>query len=134
MLKLYNEGMQQFSYGKTTYGDHPVDEYISTLSGAEKEAVRHVYEIARKLAPEAEQAISYGMPCLKYKGKGLVSAMATKKFLSLYPFIALERVISLNELAGFETTTGSVHFSPEHPLPDSILSRMLTTRIQQLDL
>ncbi len=120
--------MKQFVYGKSTFGSRPVDDYIASLSGAERKVVQHVYDLARKLVPEAEQAVYYGMPCLKYKGKGLVSVMATKKHLSLYPFSAVERVISLDELKEFETTSGSIHFTPEHPIPDQLLRKIITER------
>ena len=120
--------MQQF-----TYGNHPVDEYISFLDGEEKVAVQRVYDEARKLAPDAEQAVYYGMPCLKYKNKGLVSVMVTKKFLSLYPFSAIEAVIDKSELTCYATTSGSIHFSPDHPIPEVLLRKIITTRAQNID-
>ena len=120
--------MTQFVYGQTTFGDQPVDEYIAMLSGAEQKAVQHVYDLARKLVPDAEQSVSYGMPCLKYHGKGLISVMANQKFLSLYPFSNLEAVILRSELEGFETTKGSLHFTLEHPVPDELLRRIITER------
>lgn len=115
--------MQQF-----TYGEHPIDEYVSSLSGHEQETIQHVYDLAQKLVPEAEQGVSYGMPCLKCKGKGLISVMVTKKFLSLYPFSAIQAVIGADELVGFETTSGSVHFSPDHPIPDDTLRKLILAR------
>jgi len=125
----YNRRMKHSVYGRATYGARVVDEYIASLSGAEKAAVQHVYDLARQLAPDAKQVVSYGMPCLSYKGKGLVSVMVTKKFLSLYPFSNFEAVISREELDGFETTTGSIHFSPEHPLPDELVRKIISARM-----
>lgn len=124
--------MQQFTYGKSTFGKDAVDEYIATLDGAQKAAVQHVYDIARQLVPDAEQAVYYGMPCLKYRDKGLVSVMVTKKFLSLYPFSSLDAVIAHEELAGFETTKGSIHFTPEHPLPEALLRSIITARLGRI--
>lgn len=124
--------MQQFTYGKTTFGDHPVDEYINSLDGAEQVTVRHIYDLAKELIPEVEQGISYAMPCLKYQGKALISVMVTKKFLSLYPYSGIESVVSLDELAGFETTSGSIHFSSAHPIPDALLEKIITARAQNI--
>ena len=124
--------MQQFTYGKTTFGDHPVDEYIASLGDAERAVIAHIYDLASELVPTAEQGVSYGMPCLKFNGKGLVSVMVTKKFLSLYPFSGLEAVIGKDELAGFETTTGSIHFSADHPIPDALLRKIITARADRI--
>ena len=124
--------MQQFVYGKSQFGKNVVDEYTASLSGAEQAAVQHVHDIARALAPDAEQAVYYGMPCLKYNGKGLVSVMAAKKFLSLYPFSNLDSVITADALTGFETTTGSIHFTPDRPLPDALLRQIITGRLQRI--
>jgi len=120
--------MTQFVYGQTKFGDNSVDEYIGMLSGADQGAVQRVYDIARQLMPEAEQSVSYGMPCLKYHGKGLISVMANQKFISLYPFSNLETIIPLSELDGFETTKGSLHFTARHPIPDDLLKRIITER------
>lgn len=124
--------MQQFTYGKTSYGDNPVDEYISSVGGDEKAIIQHMYDLVQGLVPEAKQGISYGMPCLKYKGKGLVSVMVTKKFLSLYPFSNLEALVSKDELTGFETTTGSIHFSTDHPIPDALLQKIIVERLNAI--
>lgn len=122
--------MQQFTSAASTTSPRPVDEYIATLKGLKQTTVRRMYDLAIQLVPEAEQAIYYGMPCLKYNGKGLMSVMSTKKFLSLYPFEAVER-LGL-DLSAFETTSGSIHFSPERPLPDSLLKAIVMGRLQQI--
>ena len=125
--------MQQFTYGQTKDSNHVVDDYIASLSDTERAAVQHVYDIARQLVPEAKQAVYYGMPCLKYKGKGLIAVVATKKFLSLYPFSNLEAVIGADQLQGFETTKGSIHFSPAHPLSDTLLHQIIMGRKSRID-
>lgn len=124
--------MQQFIYGKSKFGKHVVDEYISMLDEPQKSVVQHVYDMALELVPAAEQAVYYGMPCLKYRGKGLVSVMVTKKSISLYPFSSLEPVITADELKGFETTTGSIHFTADHPLPDVLLHKILASRLERI--
>ena len=83
--------------------------YLSTIQGADRAALERIYMIARAVVPEAEEGLSYGMPALLYRGKGLISAMQTKKFLSVYPFSGAVVAATLDTLAGFETTTGSIH-------------------------
>lgn len=108
-----------------------IDEYLASLTGPEKATVAHIYGVVRKLVPEAVAARSYGMPALKYKGKGLVAVMANKRFLSLYPFQAVDK---LNlDLGAFECTSGSIHFSVEHAIPDELLQSIIRTRMEEID-
>lgn len=109
---------------------NPVSEYVSSLTGAEQATIRRMYDQILGIIPEAEQGVSYGMPCLKYKGKAVVSIMVTKKFLSLYPFSAVKKLgLDLSE---FETTSGSVHFSVDHPIPDQLLRKIVAGRLRQI--
>lgn len=129
----YNGNMQQFVYGQTKDSDHAVDDYIASLPDAEQAAVQRVYDMARKLVPDVKQAVYYGMPCLKYKDKGLVSVVVAKKFLSLYPYSNLEAVIGADQLDGFETTKGGIHFSTDRPLSDTLLRQIILGRKQRID-
>jgi uncharacterized protein YdhG (YjbR/CyaY superfamily) len=124
--------MQKFTYGTkaSDFGDAILGNYLAIVNEPSQSALRHVYAVALELVPEAEEAVYYGMPCLKYQGKGLVAAMATQNFLSLYPFSGLERLGV--DLSGFETTKGSVHFSAEHPIPDALLERIITARLHAI--
>jgi uncharacterized protein YdhG (YjbR/CyaY superfamily) len=103
-----------------------VDEYLASLGGPEKAIIKHVYEIVRAEVPDATEEISYGMPAFIYKGKGLMAVMANKNFLSLYPFCAISRLgLDFSE---FETTSGSIHFSSDKPIPDEMLKAVLEAR------
>jgi uncharacterized protein YdhG (YjbR/CyaY superfamily) len=107
-----------------------IDEYIATLSGAERDVVVHMYEVIRAALPVLEPGLSYGMPALMYRGKGFISVMATKKFLSLYPFSGSVINQLSDELAEFECTKGSIHFVPERPLSDALIRKIVTVRLQ----
>ncbi|HJP80799.1 MAG TPA: DUF1801 domain-containing protein [Candidatus Saccharimonadales bacterium] len=108
-----------------------VNKYIETLEEPKKSCVKHMYEIAREVAPDATAEMSYGMPALKYKGKGLVSIMANKEFLSYYPFAS---VGSLGvDISSFETTDGSIHFSVEKPISDDLLRSLLAARMKRIE-
>jgi len=108
-----------------------IDDYLATLSGAEKTLVEHMCGGVRRMVPIVTEELSYAMPAFKYKGKGLVAIMVNKQFLSLYPFGSVEG-LGL-DLIGFEGTKGSIHFSVEHPLPDDLLCQIITKRIQQIE-
>jgi len=108
-----------------------IDDYLKSLAEPERQIIAHMYDVARKLAPETTAELSYNMPALKYRGKGLVAIMSNKHFLSLYPFIAVDKLGV--ELSEFEGTTGSIHFTLENPISDDLLRSIITSRMQQID-
>jgi len=105
-----------------------IDDYLETLSGPEKQTIAHMYALVRHWVPTATEELSYGMPAFTYEGKGLISVMSNKDFLSLYPFCAVGRLGI--DLDAYEKTSGSIHFSVDKPLPDELLQRIVQARQQ----
>lgn len=110
-----------------------IQDSLDGLDAADRAAIEHVYALARTLVPEAEEGVSYGMAALLYRGRGLVAVRRTKAGLSLYPFSGKVIAAIAEHLAGFEHTTGSIHFDAAHPLPDDVLHRILTVRRAEID-
>jgi uncharacterized protein YdhG (YjbR/CyaY superfamily) len=110
-----------------------ISTYLDAIEGVDRAALERVYAIASDVVPEAEEGTSYGMPALMYRGKGLISTIRARKFLSLYPFSG--KVVAANGevLASFEVTSGSVHYSVEHQLPDVALRRIVRGRRAEID-
>ena len=113
--------------------DPRVDAYLSALPQAPREALQHLREQIRRAVPEAEETISYGMPAFKHRGTFLVSYAGWKRHCSLYPMTDSFRAAHGPELEGFGGTKGSVHFTPERPLPDSVIDGLIRARVDDLD-
>lgn len=105
-----------------------VDEYLSGVDLADRDALARVYAIAVEVVPEAEQGIRYAMAALVYRDKGLVATVRRTKFLSLYPFSGAVIGSVLEELSEFETTSGSIHYAADHELPDDLMRRIIQRR------
>ena len=110
-----------------------VDAYLSTIDGADREALERVIAIARDVVPEAQEGTSYAMPALLYRDKGLLATVRTRKFLSLYPYSGAVVASVLDELSDFQTTTGSIHYSAHHQLSDAIVRRIVELRRAEID-
>lgn len=110
-----------------------VSTYLSTIEGADRDALERIYVIAREIVPEAEEGTSYAMAALIYRGKGLIATVQAKEFLSLYPYSGAVVAATLDALANFETTTGSIHYSAEHQLPDAVVRRIVQARRAEID-
>lgn len=108
-------------------------EYVASLDGAVRDAVERVRARALQLVPDAEEGVSYGMAALRYRDSPLVSARATAKHIGLYPFspAAIESLGA--DLAEFSTSKGTIRFTPDHPLPDAVLDRLILFRRDEID-
>jgi uncharacterized protein YdhG (YjbR/CyaY superfamily) len=110
-----------------------VEAYLSTVDRADRDALQRVYTIAREVVPEAEEGTSYAMPALLYRDKGLIATVRAKKFLSLYPYSGVVIASVLEACSDFETTSGSIHYSAHHQLPDAVLRRIVQSRRAEID-
>lgn len=110
-----------------------VEEYLRTIDGADRDALGRVIAIARDVVPEAVEGTSYAMPALLYRGKGLMATVRTKKFLSLYPYSGAVIASVLDVLSDFETTSGSIHYSAQHQLPEAAVRRIVQARRAEID-
>lgn len=108
-------------------------EYLSQLDELDRAALEHVCELVRRLAPEAEEGQSYGIPAFKYKGRPLIGFRAAKKHLSLFPFgsAAVDEV--RGELTGFNLSSGTIRFTPQRPVPDSVLERLVRFKQHEIE-
>ena len=109
--------------------DPRVQVYLEALPAAQRELLEHVRAVIGRVVPDAEEAISYGMPAFKRGGRFFVSYAAWKRHCSVYPvtdeFLAEHRA----ELEGFGRTKGSLHFTADRPLPDDLLEDLVRSEL-----
>jgi uncharacterized protein YdhG (YjbR/CyaY superfamily) len=110
-----------------------VEEYLAKLAEPVRRTLQAVREAIRSAAPpEATEGFSYGVPAFKL-GSGLAGYAAGKKFCSYYPMSG--RVITklAQDLSGYETTPGSIHFPLNTPLPASLVKKLVESRLAELE-
>ena len=81
--------------------------------------------------PEATETISYGMPAFKYKGV-LVWFAAFSNHCSLFPTASVVEAFK-NELKGFSTSKGTIHFPTDKPLPTALVKKLVRARVSQIE-
>jgi uncharacterized protein YdhG (YjbR/CyaY superfamily) len=113
--------------------DPRVDAYLADLPPAQQNVLQRLRERVRQVAPDAEETISYGMPAFRYDGKFLLSYAGWQRHCSLYPMTDAIRSRYASELEGFGGTKGSIHFTPERPLPDTVVDELIRARIADLE-
>jgi uncharacterized protein YdhG (YjbR/CyaY superfamily) len=110
-----------------------VTRYLEERTPEVRAALARVYDAARRIVPDAVEGRSYDMPALLYRGKGLVSTLETRRFLSIYPFSGKVIATMADDLVEFERTTGSIHYGVDHQLSDAVLTRLVELRRDEID-
>lgn len=105
-----------------------VDEGVAAAPAEDRAALQRVIDLARQVAPEATEGVSYGMPALKIDGRPYVAVQAAAKHLSLYPFSPAAIDSVRPALGGFDASKGTVRFTRDNQLPDDVLARLLRAR------
>jgi uncharacterized protein YdhG (YjbR/CyaY superfamily) len=109
-----------------------VDDALATVEEPDRSCLQHVVELARSLAPDATEGMSYGMPALKLDGKPLVAAVTTAKHLSIFPFSAAVVEAVADRLEGYSLSKGTIRFTADYPVPDDVLEDIVRLRIAEI--
>ena len=105
-----------------------IDDYIATFSPAEQELLQQLRQTIHEAAPEAEEAISYGMPTFKLHGN-LVHFAAYKNHIGFYPTPAPIEAFA-DELTPYKVSKGAIQFPKDQPLPLDLIRRIVENRVQ----
>jgi len=110
-----------------------MSDYIAALDDPDRELVERVRATAMSRVPDAVEGKSYGMPALRYRDSPLIAVMATKDHIGLYPFSPDVVSAVAGELDGYSWSKGTIRFTREHPLPDSLVERIILMRRDEID-
>jgi len=108
-----------------------VDEYLAGTPEPARGALQHIRAVIQSVVPKkTTEVISYGIPMFKFNGM-LVGYAAFKKHCSLFPTGSgvLDRFEK--ELKGYRTSKGTIHFTPEKPLPDGLVKKIVKARVAE---
>jgi uncharacterized protein YdhG (YjbR/CyaY superfamily) len=107
-----------------------VDEYLARLKEPARNALTRLREQIKQAAPNAKEVISYQIPTYLLNGP-LVHFAAQPKHLS-FTVVSLDILNSVrDELAGFDISGRTIHFSAEKPLPAATVKRIVRARVRE---
>jgi uncharacterized protein YdhG (YjbR/CyaY superfamily) len=110
-------------------GAEDVADYLSRVPEPQREALERLRRTIKSIVPDAVEVISYQIPTFKRDGRLLVSYAAFKKHCSFFPG-AGPIEMHAKDLKSFETSKGTIQFTPEHPLPTALVKKLVKTRIR----
>ncbi len=107
-----------------------IDDYLDGLPDDQRKALEKLRKQIRAAAPDAEECISYQLPAFR-QGRMLCCFGAAKAHCALYPMSA--RLIALHavELADFDTSSGTIRFTPKRPLPAALVRKLVKERLAE---
>ena len=105
-----------------------VDDYLGTLAPNQAAALRDVRRLVLELVPDAGETTTYGMPAFTYRGYPLLAFKVWKRHLGLYPCSSTAVDAVRAELDAKNVSKGAIRFTPDAPLPDDVLRRVLDAR------
>jgi uncharacterized protein YdhG (YjbR/CyaY superfamily) len=105
-----------------------IDEYLALVSDDKRAALQALREIIRAAAPDAQECISYKMPAFRQNGM-LVGFAAAKHHCALYAWNGTAVGLFADELKGFDTSKGAIRFTPDKPLPERLVRRLVEMKV-----
>ncbi len=109
-----------------------VDEYLAGVPEPARGTLSKIRAAIRStVPPETTETISYRIPAFKYKGV-LVWFAAFSDHCSLFPTASVLEAFK-NELKGFSTSKGTIHFPTDRPLPTALVKKLVKARIAQVE-
>ncbi|HEV7694364.1 MAG TPA: DUF1801 domain-containing protein [Hyphomonadaceae bacterium] len=106
-----------------------VKEWMDRLPPDQRAALDKLRAQILAAAPGAEETISYGMPTFTLHGH-LVAFGAFKKHLSFFP-MSSTLIKQAPEALAYATSTGTMQFQPDKPIPPALIKKLVQARIAQ---
>ena len=106
-----------------------IDEYVAGFSPEIQAILQRIRATIHKVAPEAQETISYQIPAFTLNGT-LVYFAAFKNHIGFYPPISgdarLEKAIS-----PYAGEKGNLRFPLDQPMPYRLIERIVKLRVKQ---
>ena len=117
----------------TRSASRAIDRYLLGQSDPMRAVLQKLRASLRAAAPGAEETISYRIPALRYRGKLLVWYAGFARHGSLFPGHIGGLPSLAREMEPYRAAKGTLHFTPDRPLPARLVRRIVRARIAQLD-
>jgi uncharacterized protein YdhG (YjbR/CyaY superfamily) len=112
---------------KQTKKYNTVDQYIADFPKDVQPVLQELRSTIKKVAPQAEEVISYNMPAFRQDGV-LVYYAANKAHIGFYP-LPSAIVAFKKELEPYVTSKGAIQFPLDKKLPVALVKNIVKFRV-----
>ena len=106
-----------------------IDEYVERHSNEDQRLLRQMRATIQKVAPEATEKISYGIPTFYLNGN-LVHFAAFANHIGFYPTSSGIAVFK-KQLGPYKWSKGAVQFPKDKPLPLTLVNKIVKFRVKE---
>lgn len=110
-----------------------IDEYLATVAQPKRATLQKLRKTIRDILPDAEEVISYGMPAFRLNGRVIAGFAAFKNHLAYLPHSGSVLAELREDLAGYASTEGSLHFPIDKPIPPALVKKLIAARLRQVE-
>jgi uncharacterized protein YdhG (YjbR/CyaY superfamily) len=115
---------------KTAAKEKTHDTYLAALPAPQRTALEKLRRAILSAAPKAEECISYGL-CAFRLDRPLVAFAATKTHCAFYLMSGSTIDTHKDLLKNYDTSKGTIRFSPDEPLPTALVKKLVKSRIKE---
>ena len=108
-----------------------IDDYLRGVQEPKRSTLQALRRTILDVIPDAEQAISYGVPAFRMQGTTVAGFAAFKDHLSYLPHSGSVFVELSEELKGYPTSSGALRFDIDKPLPRHLVKKLIDVRLRQ---
>jgi uncharacterized protein YdhG (YjbR/CyaY superfamily) len=106
-----------------------ISAYIADFTEETQAILEKIRNTIQQAAPDAKEAIKYGMPTFVLNGN-LVHFAAFKNHIGFYPAPSgIDTFI--DELAVYRTGKGTIQFPIDKPIPFDLISKLVKFRVEE---
>lgn len=110
----------------------PVAAYFAALPADQRRALQQLQRTIRRLVPDAEEAIRYGIVTFR-RSRPLVGLGASAKHCAFYLMSTATLAAHRAAVRGLDTSAGTIRFQPGAPLADALVRTLVLARLAEND-
>jgi len=130
MKRAKNIALESAAKRKVPSRLQTVDDYLALVPEPARSTLQRMRTAIRSAVPaETTEAISYGIPAFNYKGP-LVWFAAFSNHCSFFPTASVLKAFK-NDLKGYKTSKGTIHFPVDEPLPAALVKKIVKARLAE---
>jgi uncharacterized protein YdhG (YjbR/CyaY superfamily) len=120
------------SMSKSKHDPDSVDEYLGSLPEYQHTSLQELRRLIKATVPEVQERISYGTSVIFALRRDLVGFVAQDKHLSFFTMSPQLAKAMQDEIKATHKLSGAtIHFSPENPLPESLVRKIIRARLEE---
>jgi uncharacterized protein YdhG (YjbR/CyaY superfamily) len=108
-----------------------VDAYIALHPPAVRTRLEEMRALVKKLVPEADEKMAYGIPTAMCDGRNLLHYAAFEKHVGVYAMPSGNAAFK-KQLSAYKTGKGSIQFPLAKPMPWALIGKIIRFRVAEL--